>query len=53
VSESAKVVLDGDVLIEIGAAIALFGRSFVLLVEDSVGVAVDPARVLRVPLQRR
>jgi hypothetical protein len=33
--------LGSDVLIEIGAAIALFGRNFILLVEDGVTLPVN------------
>ena len=45
--------ISGDVLIEIGAAMALYGRNFILLVEEGVNAAGEPAGPLRVPLQRR
>jgi Predicted nucleotide-binding protein containing TIR-like domain len=37
----AEPRIEADVLIEIGAAMALFGRNFVLLVEDSVALPLN------------
>jgi hypothetical protein len=49
----AEPRIPADVLIEIGAAMALYGRNFVLLVEDQVGAAAEPPGALRMPLSRR
>lgn len=46
------IVLNDNVLIEIGAAMALYGRRIVLLVKEGVRLPSNPPRAVRSALQR-